>query len=266
MVGNVKALPAMPSCVATGCSSPKLPGSGQNYCAAHSPSLRPKAVCGVDGCDSPKRPGKGARYCEFHAGGGGRPGGPRSVTLNCHDCGADFTRGNTQGFRDQRTGVRTFRCPPCSVVRRKLNASTRVAPILRAHRQDPKRFCAHPDGCSKPTATPYQKYCNMHQRRLSATGSLGPAKSLRPGGRRIYKSGYAFIGGRPEHRLVMEQMLGRPLERWENVHHINGIRHDNRPENLELWVRAQPAGQRAKDLAEWVVAHYRDWVEAALEQ
>ena len=61
-----------------------------------------------------------------------------------------------------------------------------------------------------------------------------------------------------EHVHVKEQELGRRLAPGENVHHKNGIKDDNDPDNLELWLKMQPSGQRVTDLMAYIAEYHAD--------
>ena len=114
--------------------------------------------------------------------------------------------------------------------------------------------------CDRPRVG---KYCEAHKNRLLKTGVIGGTflatgpKGL--GGFHTDKKGYvnysvvkAGVKTRSsQHRMNMETHLGRKLLPGENVHHVNGVRSDNRLENLELWSTSQPPGQRVSDKIKW---------------
>lgn len=125
--------------------------------------------------------------------------------------------------------------------------------------------------------------CQWRELALKRVGVDSPGWK---GGRTKNSAGYILVqmpshpaaqisGYVPEHRLVMEAMIGRYLLPEETVHHVNGKRDDNRPENLELWTSRQPKGQRVADLVAWaeeILGLYKDakiplplsrWIAAA---
>lgn len=129
------------------------------------------------------------------------------------------------------------------------------------------------EGCkNKPLAkgwctTHYHQILRGEEPHLSVTRSpRGTGCIDAQGYRRVPGNGHPnslSSGTIKEHILVMSETIGRPLLKGESVHHKNGVRHDNRPENLELWVTHQPSGQRPEDLVEWAHEVLRRYAKEA---
>lgn len=122
------------------------------------------------------------------------------------------------------------------------------------------------DGCDRPHA--YKRLCKFHGQRQRHGIPLDQTRKAPTGVRRVLEDGYVSVyhpnhpnatseGRILEHRFVMAEHLGRPLAPTETVHHRDGDRENNDLSNLELWSRAQPAGQRVEDLLPYWVAQIR---------
>lgn len=126
----------------------------------------------------------------------------------------------------------------------------------------PRTICVV-DGCSKIANHPIDMVCHTHYMRMRRTGSF-EATRRPPGSGTITSYGYISKGKgkdkKLEHVSIAEEALGKELPRFAEVHHLNGIRSDNRNENLVICPsRAyhKLLHQRQKSLEECGNANFR---------
>lgn len=174
------------------------------------------------------------------------------VILKCPICEKQFEKGTIKS--------KTFcsrNCAACSSLRRKKGLP--LTPYIKNCLVCEKEF--------RVINFRTKLYCGGACKKLgsSRVGKgdpvTGPRKRAKPGTGYVNKHGYRLvpfthpITGRPcstyEQVVVMSKYLGRRLKKHERVHHKNGIRSDNRIENLELWSHSHPYGQRVEDKLQW---------------
>lgn len=179
-----------------------------------------------------------------------RPKGRTLLKLQCEKCGIDVVR------RKGTEREHTFCSRECYW---KSDFRSELVARQNANRNPEAWFTQDCAECG----TPVSRHASRRTKTVFCDRKCHRAYKVRTSKRQITSSGYVLIfvgrdypgatanGHILEHRKVMQDVLGRPLVDQENVHHINGIKDDNRPENLELWSRSQPHGQRVEDKIRW---------------
>lgn len=126
--------------------------------------------------------------------------------------------------------------------------------------------------------SPMQRICIVcHNKKIAHLQGTGPNHKRWKGGRQTDRDGYIRVwvssdddcypmthtkwtvgGVLLEHRLVMARHLGRLLHSWEEVHHKNGIKSDNRIENLELTTKGSHSHNHGKGYRDGYLQGYYD--------
>ena len=175
------------------------------------------------------------------------------IVVSCDWCGGGFLTRYAAGRATHYCGEACRRDADQQLLRKR---DARRRAEGKGKKRTPTPDLCSVEGCGKQTK--HGGMCTLHFR-LATEGTAYYTRKYakRPiGARRVNADGYVDVKIGPrtwkrEHRLVMEEHLGRPLCAGEEVHHRNGDTADNQLSNLELWSTSQPAGQRVEDKILW---------------
>jgi len=162
------------------------------------------------------------------ANGGGGGGRKTGENVACEICGKVFYRKEWE----RKRGFGRFCGHECRRVWLGRNSVTRPcswcgkAMTMSPFRAGIQQFCSRECYIEGGSKTAIDRWHNGRRVRVNDDGYILIYQPDHPS---VYADGWML-----EHRYVAEQMIGRPLETMEHVHHINSVRDDNRPENLAV--------------------------------
>jgi endogenous inhibitor of DNA gyrase (YacG/DUF329 family) len=201
--------------------------------------------CALCGAEFYVHPGAGPvrKYCSRECS---YKGLNRQVTIQCETCGREFQKAPSMAGKFCSVDCYLASRDPgksCEVCGKPLTASrlTFCSPECSAKAQRTgamfpcetcgKEFYISPQQLNKRFCS---RKCLHESRRLKGAGY---SYVRQDGYIAVYYPNHPDASARGlilEHRLVAEEKYGRRILRTEHVHHLNGVRDDNRPENIEL--------------------------------